>query len=283
MNFFTKLNALALCLLMGLFSCETTELVPAEADAPATENATSNPDLLPEGSAKPYFLTKLDTKTLTYFRGGKLWKLTRPSDQYSEFEYGPNWVSSTLLKNQKKTQKQVFLLNDRGNAFESYLYSYDDQGATTTLMATHEYAYGANNKLIRINLKNKPNDRKLFFYDTNGDLIRIEVYNASNVKTAENTYSYELAGVARQLDHDPLNEYYGLSTQGEFLTIFGQLNKHLLRRYSFKNMYTNQVVDEKILNYTLKPDGYVANYTQFDVEANVMLPRKVNYEYVVTP
>ncbi|RRB04607.1 hypothetical protein [Larkinella rosea] len=280
MNSLAKLTAVTLCLLPGLFACENQEITP---DAPATEHSAPNPDWVPTDAAKPYFLTRLDAQTLTYYRGGKLWKLIKPSDQHSEFEYGPNWVSATLRKDQKRTQKQVFLLNDKGNAVESYLYSYDDQGVNTTLTAIHAYTYDATNKLTRINLKNTPNDRKLFFYDTNGDLIRVEVYNASNVKTAENTYSYELPGVARQVDQDPIHEYYGLSTQGNLLNIFGKMNKHLLRRYSFKSMYTNQVIDEKILHYTLNSNGYVVNYTQFDVEANVMLPGKVSYEYVVTP
>ncbi|GAB3932481.1 hypothetical protein [Larkinella terrae] len=281
MNFLTKCTAAALCVLLGLSSCENTELAPAETAAPETELPTSNSE--ESASRKPLFLKKLDARTLTYFQGGKLRKVTHSPSQYSEFEYGPNWVSSTLFINQKREQKQTFLLNDKGNCIESYLYSYDSQGITATLQLVHEYAYDAANKLIRINRKNTPNDRKLFFYDANGDLSRVECYNASNVKTGENTYSYELPGVARQVDHDPINTFYGISTQGEFLNVFGKTNKHLLRRYSFKNMYTNQVVDEKILYYTLNSNGYAANYTQFDVEANVMLPGKVSYEYTTAP
>ena len=268
-------------------SCEQDNAIAPDQ---ATERASDNMrESLTPTLAKKYQLTKHGDITLSYFEDGKLQKVTRGPlvrggfSNYTTYAYKPNTIIATSFKNNKRTQQITYLLDAKGNCYESkhadyvQIYPNPEQVVKSGFL----YFYNSKGKLVLRRNSSLLNEKTDFGYDGAGNLVKIANYaytpGASNATLqSESTLNYN------QLGGDPLlANLYPINVEGAnlpdpYLQIFGKAGKHLVKLVSEKGS-----LGGKYYSYILNADGYPTQRDTYNLDGAALTESKA-YDYLVT-
>ena len=274
------------CLLLA--SCQSNDTIaPAPSHSVSTKNLREG--LLP-AFPKRYQLTKHGQATLSYFNDGRLRKVVHEGTSvrgglgiYTLYTYSPQSVVTKIYNENKLVQQIIYLLDPKGNCYESQQTDYIPYGPNTTLAQEtgYLYQYNGNGKLESRTNKKVSYQKTDFIYSAGGDLSKIISYdreggNPGVVVVSEAILSYDQpTGDPILPDVYPLNgEATGLPDP--YLRIFGKPGKYLVKLVTDKYYGTG-----KYYTYTLNPDGYVTARNTYNVSGGALVETKV-YDYLIT-
>ena len=272
---------LALCI--ALVSCNENSLVTP--DKPIVESAqVKNNDLPVVSFPQKYTLTKHGQATLSYFRDGRLQRVTYEGPSaYSrrEYSYGAQSIKVISYSGDVIVQQDTYLLDATGRCYESKQLSYTFY-SYGTVENTNGFLYQYNDKgqLKTYLLKNSGGKQTEYAFNTDGDLIKVTKSDGGGA-ASEVTFAYDQpTGDPILADRCSLNSDW-TNLPDEYLKIFGKPSKHLAKRVIQKLLPSKIVLADKFFSYIVNADGYVTQEQEFNI-FNAQLVATKPYEYVVT-
>lgn len=256
-----KLLVIVMCV-VSFTACKKDQMTPTE---PIESKSNGNASLIQPAST--YILQRRGYDSLEYYSDGRLAKV------FGQFGYTVyNYAGFGVIKT--KTYENNLLAGEdtyqtdvaTGRVFEHEKIGYTN-APTGAIVTTNVYkfTYDAQGRLSNRYNKNKPNERRIFTYNADGNVTQIKSYNESNQLVFTYNYSYSANVPKNKLK---LNvEYHGIDL---FLDIFGKVSKDMPQHQSCKSEAQNDLIWSEWLTYTTNNDGYPVNFTRFDFVQNKM-------------
>jgi hypothetical protein len=285
---FKKITAATLLTLStGLYSCEQDKsMTPAPAMEQSSENMRT--DMSPT-LAKKYQLTKHGDITLTYYADGKLQKAAyNPTvrggfPEYTTYTYQTNKITSIKYKSSKKALEIVYLLDAKGNCYESKHTEFVEiyPNPAYTIKSGFMYIYNYKGRLmLRQDISNS-HVKSDFSYDTSDNLTKITNWAygpgaPNSTVQSESTFDYnQLGGDPRIENRYPIN-VEAANLPDPYLQIFGKPGKFLISMVTEKG-----VLGSKYHKYVLNADGYPTSRQVYKTNGALLIENKA-FDYLVT-
>ena len=285
---FQKITAvIILAFSITLFSCEHDKTIAP--DLSTERSSESMRENLTPTLPKKYQLTKYGDVTLSYLADGKLQKVTRGPivrgsfSDYTTYTYKLNSISATSYKNNKRVQQITYLLDAKGNCYESkhvdYVQVYPNP--EQAIKSGFVYIYNSKGKLMLRKNSALPNEKTDFSYDTADNLVKITNYAyapgaPNSTIQSESTLGYiPLGGDPLQLNLYPIN-VEAANLPDPYLQIFGKAGKFLVKLVTEKGS-----LGGTYFKHTLNADGYPTKRETYTINGATLTETK-DYDYLVT-
>lgn len=254
-------NGILIC---GLLSaCQTENNVsPLESTFPISETTSVSSRETGANYRINHNLVKHGTKKLLYTADGRLSQVVDSPTEYTAYSYGPSTLVATHFKNGQQDNQITYTLDGQGRSVQS-------KQVNSLGTKTYKYDYNAQGRLVKRYNLNAVNDRHEYEYDANGELAVFKTFDSGNMKGVEILFGYSIPNESMKLDRYPLNSTF-LAPLDEFLGIFGDFNKHLVRRITYKACGNNDVV-EYVVNYKTNNDGLVTEQSVINMASNAVI------------
>jgi hypothetical protein len=275
--------ALSFGLCISLSSCEK-ESLPVPDQVSTSENTHSL--TADNGMPKKLTLIQQGEVTFTYNPNGCMARATTSPGFYTEYAYGTNFVIDTRYRNQVKRDRYVYWLNSAGKCYQDVHTTYSPQGSKLD-ETTYLYEYYANGQLKKQYNQAKVNEGIGYTYNADGDLQRVIFYLPDGTPSAIVTYAYTASAFDRKLADKYLQNplFYNTGFNSPYLSyiypqLFGQFNKHLVKRITYQFEGRNSPHFDQSFQYTRTQDGYVLDRLPTDLLLHRAL-EPVHYSYAM--
>jgi len=252
-------------LLMAFTSCRKETLVQPENTTTTNNGGVSASDDIV--LAIPYKLTKRGNDTIIYDASWRIIKVQN-TYQHTIYTYGNNTVGSKTYDNLNRLDEEISYQLDpaTGRATESIYkgYTHYSIGDVVTTRR-HTYQYDANGRLVKKINKDKPLERYLFTYQSNGRLDGMFAY------AADGSFQYRIAPYYEYTAGTAITDKVKINpekiTLDMYLKIFGKFSDALVIRYSTIGSGNVKIFDEGH-EYSMNRNGYPTLLTKKNLMQN---------------